>query len=762
MQFQMRIQQFLSILFLSSFLYTNQVDAAVFHANASGDWEEPSTWLEPGVPGLGDDVVIDGFEVTFGSHAASANVTVNRIDIYNSNTSALKIKGNYQLTVTGDVTATAASANNLKIEVMDNATFSVGGNLTFDRPASNSFDNIFQLHIKGFSNVNVGVDFMFNYNGSSALEGDAEILMEDDADLTVTGATTFSSTGGEAFMMDIKGTAQATLTAALNMTMNIGSKNLYVQTSSPTAILQLNSNANMTNNGGIGNFFLGTDVLGGSITINGDANITSNMGGAQAYMEAAGANSLINVRGNINLNGVANGNVKAIAWQNAKLSLGGTINRPNDYGQLVMDGTGTFELSGTTNAQIIPSTAPQGTATDSLFITNITFNNTSGEPITLQGPMVVDEYMTLTAGVIQTSDVNTLTIKHQAGIDAGSPSSYIQGPIIKEGSTNGASFVFPTGLNGVYAPIEISAVANASSTYIAQREGDPPPFGNLNMGILDISDTHHWTLNKLPGSEDVKVTLHWDDISADGYTNMDDLLVVALIDDTWTSYGNSATGGNTFTDAAGFVASKLDGDPPPFGNLSYTIGTAAEEPLPVELLSFHAVLDGDEIQLQWQTVSETNSDYFVVERSNDGVNFELHAMLMSQGEGADFRTYNTVDAQPNYGANFYRLKMVEKDGAFEYSHIEVVKFNMKSDVNIYPNPVTSESFTIGGTELGDSEAKLEVFDRSGKRLFDSNVNFVFGTLHIQSEQLNIYYPGAYMIRVTFGSETRMLKLIKIE
>jgi hypothetical protein len=134
----------------------------------------------------------------------------------------------------------------------------------------------------------------------------------------------------------------------------------------------------------------------------------------------------------------------------------------------------------------------------------------------------------------------------------------------------------------------------------------------------------------------------------------------------------------------------------------FTIARRDQTPLPVRLVSFTGQqLDG-QVQLKWQSSSEENTSHFEVERSADGKNFSQVLTKKAQGNSSSLVSYNALDNSPLSGTSYYRLKMVDLDGTFEYSKLVSVNSEGTVLVRVYPNPSrgNSISFTAGnGSKL---------------------------------------------------------------
>ena len=113
--------------------------------------------------------------------------------------------------------------------------------------------------------------------------------------------------------------------------------------------------------------------------------------------------------------------------------------------------------------------------------------------------------------------------------------------------------------------------------------------------------------------------------------------------------------------------------------------------LPVNLLIFSARLAGiSNSFLQWKTNEEINFNHFVLEHSTDGANFNFVAKIISKPGTQIIKDYSYTHLQTVEGKNFYRLKIVDNDGAFKYSTIVIVTVEKQlQQITIYPNPVIS-------------------------------------------------------------------------
>lgn len=158
--------------------------------------------------------------------------------------------------------------------------------------------------------------------------------------------------------------------------------------------------------------------------------------------------------------------------------------------------------------------------------------------------------------------------------------------------------------------------------------------------------------------------------------------------------------------------------------------------LPVEYMYFEAVEKDGKPLLRWATASEVNNSHFEVQRSTDGERWEPLGKVNGFGTAYIVNEYRFADDQPRTGTNYYRLKQVDYDGAFEYS--PVVSFEVEKTLTVYPNP--SSDFVIV-----EGEGKpQEVILYSG---IGQVIKIVSGYEYGQKISLSGLLPGLYILSV---------------
>jgi hypothetical protein len=179
-------------------------------------------------------------------------------------------------------------------------------------------------------------------------------------------------------------------------------------------------------------------------------------------------------------------------------------------------------------------------------------------------------------------------------------------------------------------------------------------------------------------------------------------------------------------------------------------------PFPVELMYFEVRKRSEKVELAWGTAVETNNDYFLVERSSDGVNYQSVGKVEGFGTSLERRNYTFTDENPLPGLAYYRLRQVDKDGAFEFSSVVSVLNRNEHILGVYPNP-GKDWFTLSGL-TPEAAMQVRVFDLMGRVVYEQNSVEGSNTLRLDLGNLK---DGAYLIQVS-GDEgyQQHLRIVK--
>ena len=184
--------------------------------------------------------------------------------------------------------------------------------------------------------------------------------------------------------------------------------------------------------------------------------------------------------------------------------------------------------------------------------------------------------------------------------------------------------------------------------------------------------------------------------------------------------------------------------------------------LPIELTEFNVeyLPEVDEVALNWITASERDNDHFEVERSTDGVNFEVIRTVKGAGTTNYETQYYVIDAEPFVGVNYYRLNQFDIDGNSEYSEVRTV--NILDDfydmLSLFPNPTTGKTEVIFNS-YSKGEAILNVTSADGKVIVNTPVAVERGANKLNLD-LSEQERGVYIVSITTKDKTYKSRLVK--
>ena len=193
----------------------------------------------------------------------------------------------------------------------------------------------------------------------------------------------------------------------------------------------------------------------------------------------------------------------------------------------------------------------------------------------------------------------------------------------------------------------------------------------------------------------------------------------------------------------------------------YTIGTKdyMASPLPIELLSFDAIMNGKQVDINWTTATELNNDYYTIEKSKDGINFETSSIVDAAGNSLSLINYKDIDANPFEGISYYRLKQTDFNGTFSYSKIVSVNYTLSDDgMSIFPNPTIGE-ININIKELEGKEVLVVIRDITGKECFSKVILSQENQQLIAVDSEHQLAPGTYIVTASSSNKLYSKKII---
>lgn len=184
-----------------------------------------------------------------------------------------------------------------------------------------------------------------------------------------------------------------------------------------------------------------------------------------------------------------------------------------------------------------------------------------------------------------------------------------------------------------------------------------------------------------------------------------------------------------------------------------TVSQSESSNLPISLYSFKVEANENNALITWVTASELNNDYFTIERSLDGINYEQIFTKKGAGTSHKIETYSEIDKNLANGIYYYRLSQTDFDGSQVYFDPISFKLSTLDKIKIYPNPIKQgESATI----IGLNNSNLSI------KAFNSNGNLVLNIHSNSSESVNFntstFAKGIQLIKIDDGISEKIIKL----
>ncbi len=387
---------------------------------------------------------------------------------------------------------------------------------------------------------------------------------------------------------------------------------------------------------------------------------------------------------------------------------------------------------------------------------DLTINNSFG--ISLAQEVDISGYLSLTNGVLFTSNSSPVSLLAGANCDVGSSTSYVEGPFIQTvTSTLPQTIYFPIGKDGSYRLMSLDVTHSTASavTYSGEMFNSNPRNLNYTLptGIDKVSSVRYFQLNRSGPSNLVSasISLNYD---VDDGVNDYQYLRIARDDGSsnWVDAGGVGTSNST-----GTITSSSFNNP---SNI-FTFGNAfgGSNVLPVKLISFIAKNEKNKIALYWTTASEKNADRFEIQKSINGSEFNYIGECKANGNSNKIRNYSFYDSDLCNSKVYYKLKQIDFDGKFEYSTIQVVNEVKSSNFSIAPNPGHSDEIKLLQNDLTNEECKIQILDVKGNVVLVKYLELNYNS-QIPLGMPSI--PGNYLIRISNSNSLVDQKIVVIE
>jgi hypothetical protein len=394
-------------------------------------------------------------------------------------------------------------------------------------------------------------------------------------------------------------------------------------------------------------------------------------------------------------------------------------------------GAGSVLFNGNTVSHIT------GSQNTTLYDLNI--GKTAGS-VQLQVPIAISHQVIFTSGLLDLNG-NDLNLGTTGMLVGEQEVSHIIGP-------NGGNVAFtaslnaPSSANPANLGIVITSTQNLGNTVIRRGHLSQTNIDGSGSSILryyDIQPANNTSLN-------ATLRLNYFDEELNGLDENALALFEKQGTQKWMNLGSDSRNTNTDYVEKNGISS--------MGRFTLSSSNSA---LPVKFIAFNTQCNGNAVLITWKTAQEINSNYYLVEKSSDGILWSVLGNVPAAGNAAVENDYSYVD---NNAANgYYRIAEYDLDGKTTYTSVLSAACNSQEAIKIWPNPA-SDIVYINMTVHTGSEAVIRLFDSKGALVKQQAAGLIRGNNLINIDIKGIS-SGLYFATITYNNgEQQTEKIIK--
>jgi PKD repeat protein len=337
-------------------------------------------------------------------------------------------------------------------------------------------------------------------------------------------------------------------------------------------------------------------------------------------------------------------------------------------------------------------------------------------------------------------------------------------------STNSSStYLFPVGSsqgNPRFRPVALKPTDASANVYAVRFVNNDPtidgfPITMKDPNIGNINPYWYQKLNGVSGTTNPDITLYFDNVQ-DNIAPLPSLLMAQWAYNAPPTQWRAISGVLVSGAASPVLSSTTKAAWVSFNTENFNLAPQSI-PLPVDYLSFTGSCLQDNITVKWVTASERFNDYFLLERSYDGINYSEIARINGSGTTSSISEYSYEDRDILSGRNvYYRLSQFDFNGDPGDPKLIVVDCRQQvlpyGVAGIYPNPFSSE-INIILNHSAPTRKVVTIYDVIGKLVY-SEVYVLDAGMHQLTVNLEHLAPGMYQIRIDHEGPTFTSKIIR--
>jgi len=393
---------------------------------------------------------------------------------------------------------------------------------------------------------------------------------------------------------------------------------------------------------------------------------------------------------------------------------------------------------------------------------DVTFSNTT---TTLGVNTNITNAVTLTSGKVVLGAYNLAlgTTSANVTLNGGTSANYFNASstgVLRQYINSLTSYFYPVGDATNYSPITNISINSGTLTnaYIDVNVTDAV---HAELGTNTDFISRYWTVSPSGISGTVDYDISYQYITADVTGNDANLYPVKYGDIGGTDHWAGPTGTGTYYEMGAGSVAAVTNILTWTGLATFSDFTGVDkdgDALPIELINFEGICKESIINLYWSTSAEINNDYFTVERSYDGHDFDYLGIVQGAGNSPYINNYQYTDFNV-LAKQYYQLKQTDFDGNFSYS--EIISVACKQEENEIGIYAIDDLIFINNFATYDSNEEImySIIDQTGRLLSRKLVVCVNGQMKINISHLS---SGLYHFSLYSGDDVITKKIVKTD
>jgi hypothetical protein len=161
--------------------------------------------------------------------------------------------------------------------------------------------------------------------------------------------------------------------------------------------------------------------------------------------------------------------------------------------------------------------------------------------------------------------------------------------------------------------------------------------------------------------------------------------------------------------------------------------------------------------IRWQTTDDVNSDHYIVEKSQDGVNYSYLSRVKATGRSG-MSSYVANDISPARGINYYKLSAINANGEIIYTETTVLNAKGSQSVEVIPNPASDVADVLFDTDYS-SATEIKVYDVTGRVVIEKNHQSSKGNNRVPLDVKDLN-SGLYTVVLTIDDQRQVTRFLK--